>query len=154
MEKRPNKMIYDLYVDGGYRDLRTVSAFAIYKSEDLIYYESSNVYDSRFWQVAGELQAVLDGLNLACNYSLHNINVCYDYTGIYCWAVKEWKARNVVTLKYQKQVQKYLADLNISWQKIKAHSNNKKNNFVDSLVKQALNNKLHYFNEIKKPTYV
>lgn len=154
MEKRIDKVIYDLYVDGGHRDLKTVYAFAVYNQDKLLFYKSDSIPIHKFWQVGGELMAVLGGLQTLINHNIKNVKVCYDYTGIYHWAVKEWKAKNMLTLNYQNQMQEYLKSLNISWKKIKAHSNNKKNNFVDNLVKQALNNNFYYFNKIEKHTHV
>ena len=66
------------------------------------------------------------------------IKICYDYLGIEKWALGEWKAKNALTQKYAEFMRENSKKLNISFQKIAAHTGNKYNEEADKLAKAAL----------------
>lgn len=62
--------------------------------------------------------------------------LCYDYSGIENWAMGLWQAKTEVAKYYQNEIQKYSGD--IIFKKIKSHSNDAWNDYVDTLAKKAL----------------
>jgi len=90
--------------------------------------------------VAGEML----GAMFAVKWSIENrysfIKICYDYSGIEMWAVGQWKAKNNLTKKYADFMKDNSKNIEISFQKIEAHTGNKYNEEADKLAKTALKN--------------
>lgn len=85
--------------------------------------------------VAGELQAVLSVIEYAQQKGIKKAVICYDYEGIEKWYTGEWKAKKAFTKSYRNRL--HLADMQIEFQKVKAHSGIDLNERVDKLAKSA-----------------
>ena len=55
------------------------------------------------------------------------------------WYKKEWKASSIISIAYVDFCEKIYDKLEVSFHKIKSHSNNKYNDMADKLAKKALN---------------
>lgn len=131
-----------LYTDGSYNsdDNKYSYAFAVIRNNKMLYHEAECKEDITGMQnVAGELVAMMRGL-LYCKAHDLNVIVCHDYIGVYTLVSGDFKAKNKFTQKYIE----YMNQLNysrniIEFKHIQGHSNNKWNDYVDELAKQAFN---------------
>lgn len=88
--------------------------------------------------VAGEMLGAMYAVQWAIKNGYHDLEIHYDYEGIEKWAQGEWRAKNTLTKKYADFMKEKSDILNISYQKVKAHSGNYYNEEVDKLAKTAL----------------
>ncbi|MFT4449088.1 viroplasmin family protein [Bacillus subtilis] len=93
--------------------------------------ESSNI--------AGELWGAMVAIDKAIDLKFDNIHIRHDYEGIAKWAKGEWRANKFVAKQYKEFIDKKKEKINISFEWVKGHSNNKYNDLVDNLAKKALN---------------
>ena len=77
------------------------------------------------------------------------VTLFYDYQGIESWALGDWKSQTPIAIFYTKRVKQYLPFLSFS--KVKAHTGDQWNEYVDQLAKQAIKNYLshRHLNDIK-----
>lgn len=66
------------------------------------------------------------------------VKICYDYMGIEMWATGGWKTNNNLTQKYAEFMRKSSTLIQITFQKIAAHTGDKYNEEADKLAKAAL----------------
>lgn len=88
--------------------------------------------------VTGEMLGAMYAVKWSEKNGYSGIKICYDYSGIEKWALGEWKAKNALTQKYAEFMRENSKKLNISFQKIAAHTGNKYNEEADKLAKAAL----------------
>lgn len=88
--------------------------------------------------VTGEMLGAMYAVKWCEKNGYSGIKICYDYLGIEKWALGEWKAKNALTQKYAEFMRENSKKLNISFQKIAAHTGNKYNEEADKLAKAAL----------------
>lgn len=133
------------YVDGSYDDALKKYSFGcvIITPEGEIIEESGandkpEALESR--NVAGELQGVMFAIGWACERGINRILIRHDYEGISKWPTGEWKAKSYCAIKYLEYMDKYKDKIEISFEKIKAHSGDKYNDRADELAKAAIKN--------------
>lgn len=133
-----------LYTDGSYdKEFKTYSWSYVLTTdtEELIAFDCGKnlAGEDNMWQVSGEIEGVINGLNKATALGYPVINVNYDLVNIQKWGDDEWKAKKKGTQKYKDCIFKYRnSGVNITFSKIKAHSGNKYNEIADMLAKRAL----------------
>jgi len=66
------------------------------------------------------------------------VKICYDYMGIEMWATGGWKTNNELTQKYAAFMRASSKRIQITFQKIAAHTGDKYNEEADKLAKAAL----------------
>lgn len=66
------------------------------------------------------------------------VKICYDYMGIEMWATGRWKANKSLTQKYAAFMRESGSRIQITFQKIAAHTGDKYNEEADKLAKAAL----------------
>lgn len=88
--------------------------------------------------VAGELKATLFALRRAERMGYKKIRICHDYNGISAWYRGEWKANTYVSKEYVAACEAYRGILEVSFEKIAAHTGVKYNEMADRLAKQAI----------------
>lgn len=66
------------------------------------------------------------------------VKICYDYMGIEMWATGGWKANKDLTQKYAAFMRESSRRIEITFQKIAAHTGDKYNEEADKLAKAAL----------------
>ncbi len=133
------------YVDGSYDDSLKRYSFGcviITPQGDIICESGSNddpeAVGSR--NVAGELMGVMFVIKWAYGKGFDKIIIRHDYEGIAKWFTGQWKANSYCAKKYIEYMNKYKSAINISFEKVAAHSGDKYNEMADELAKKALKN--------------
>lgn len=88
--------------------------------------------------VTGEMLGAMFAVKWSIVNSYSSVKICYDYSGIEMWAVGQWKAKTDLTKKYANFMKSNSKNIEISFQKIEAHTGNKYNEEADRLAKIAL----------------
>ncbi len=88
--------------------------------------------------VAGEMLGAMYAVKWAAKNGYKSIELRYDYVGIEKWARGEWKTNHVLTGKYAAYMKHMEEYVQISFQKVKAHSGDLYNEEADKLAKAAL----------------
>ena len=89
--------------------------------------------------VAGEILGVINALDWAVSNGYEKIKIYHDYEGLSKWISGEWEVKSEVSKMFVAVYKAKFADLlNVEFEKVKGHSNNKFNNKADELAKRAL----------------
>ncbi len=130
------------YVDGSFnKDTNEYSFGAILVCQDKMKsykHKFSKDEYSTFRNVAGEVRGASFIINKAISFGMKELNLYYDYAGIENWYMGLWKANNELTKEYQEFAKKAKEKIDVKFIKVKSHSNNKYNDLVDKLAKEAL----------------
>lgn len=87
--------------------------------------------------VAGEVFGSIRAIKKAIELGKSKIYLHYDYMGISEWAEGRWKTNKELTQRYKKFIDEVKTKIQIQFIKVKAHSNDKYNDLVDKLAKEA-----------------
>lgn len=143
LEKADSENTLIIYVDGSYSDeLKRYSYGILYIQpsgeivEDSAWGNDEQALISR--NVAGELLGVMTAIKWAKNNSFTKVILRYDYEGIEKWMSGEWKTKTLIAKQYIEYMKKNTEGMEIKFEKIAAHTNNKLNDRVDQLAKRAL----------------
>lgn len=139
-----------VYVDGSYNkdnNLTGAGVVVIYKNN--IYKKSFVVAteEGHSWNIDGECYAALEALKI-CSGEVpiedtkiiaKNITINYDYMGIEKWITKEWKTKSAIARVYSSEFGKLVEkhNMNVSFNKIKAHTGDEYNEIADGLARKA-----------------
>lgn len=131
------------YVDGSYDEKIGKYAFGcvILTPNGEVIRESGNGDNPEsiaLRNVTGEMLGAMFAVKWCDKNGYSAIKIYYDYTGIEMWVTGEWTAKNELTQKYAEFMRENSKKLNISFQKITAHTGNKYNEEADKLAKAAL----------------
>lgn len=88
--------------------------------------------------VAGEIMGARAAIEYAIKNNKKGLVIRYDYDGIANWPLGKWSANKEATKSYVKFVREAVQKVQITFEKIKAHSGDKYNDYADKLAKQAL----------------
>ncbi len=88
--------------------------------------------------VAGEVLGVIETLKWTYYNGYKKLLIYHDYEGLKKWVSGEWGAKSPVSVFYLGAIEKYLKIVDCSFVKVKGHSNDKYNDIVDRLAKDAL----------------
>lgn len=91
--------------------------------------------------VAGEIEAAMIAMQYCYDKDYKNLRIYFDYNGIEKWCTGEWKANKLGTKKYKEFCDEIKKKVNISFQKVKAHSGVEFNELADKLAKESIFNK-------------
>jgi ribonuclease HI len=130
-----NSGIHEAFVDGSYISGITSYGAIIYLENEIKAEISGTIPYIQFRQFGGELKAVIETLKWCHKNKIRKIRINYDYQGIEKLITGEWKAKNILSVKYVDFVRR--AKIEIRWQYIKSHTGNIKNNKADLLAKKA-----------------
>ena len=139
-----NKPEIYAYVDGSYNpDTNTYGSgvFLFMKGISCYFFRSGD--DPKMAElrnVAGELNSTMAVIKLAISLKLPSIHIYYDYKGIECWAStgpEKWKAKNKYTKYYADFINKAQRLIDITFEKVTAHSGVEGNEIADILAKHG-----------------
>ena len=77
-------------------------------------------------------------MQYALDHKIPSIIIYHDYQGIASWCNGDWKANKAGTIAYRDFYRKAKERVHIEFRKVKGHSNDKYNDMVDELAKEAL----------------
>ncbi len=98
----------------------------------------SNPEVAKIRNVAGEMLGAMNAVRWARKQGYDALDIYYDYAGIEMWATGKWKAKNEYTQSYAEYMKKSMAEIDIQFKKVEAHTGNKYNEQADKLAKSAL----------------
>jgi ribonuclease HI len=87
------------------------------------------------WNVAGEITAVLKALEWCRSEGIDEVTIHYDYEGLAKWPTGRWRAKNPHTQSYARTVR--TSGIDITWNKVRAHSGEPGNELADGLARKA-----------------
>lgn len=128
------------YVDGSFNlPKKTYGAgVVLIKDGDEEYFKKS--YSDSYYihrNVAGEVKASELAIDHAIKKGYKKIIIHHDYQGIKSWADGDWKTNNDLTKSYKTFIDSKRKQIEISFVKVKGHSNDKYNDLADRLAKDA-----------------
>lgn len=89
--------------------------------------------------IIGEIFGVIYALDWALSNGYEKIKIYHDYEGLSKWISGEWKAKSDISKMFTAIYEtKFDGVLDVVFEKVKGHSNNKYNDAADSLAKSAL----------------
>lgn len=88
--------------------------------------------------IAGELLGAMYAVKTASELGYKSVVIRHDYIGISKWFTKEWRAKDEIAKKYLQYLSKMQNKIDITFEKVVAHSGDKYNEEADLLAKSAL----------------
>lgn len=133
----------EIYVDGSF-DVKKPSHYAcgvVVLKDGVVVHTISKAASgpaAEMRNVAGEILGACMALDYCFKTGIGRVTIYHDYEGIAAWCNETWKANNEYTRKYKAYYDKISEYVDVAFEKVKGHSNNKYNDLADSLAKQAL----------------
>ena len=132
----------EIYVDGSYHAATKEFSYGmvvlIDGREEKFSQKMSDPELAQMRNVAGEIKGSEAAMQYALDHKIPSIIIYHDYQGIASWCNGDWKANKAGTIAYRDFYQKAKQKVNIEFRKVKGHSNDKYNDMVDELAKEAL----------------
>ena len=130
------------YVDGSFNEKTNEYSFGVvllHEGQE-IHFKKSFPQDelSSMRNVAGEIKGAGFIILYCLNRGIKKLVVYHDYEGISKWYQNEWKANLYGTKKYQEFANQVCDEIDVSFVKVKGHSNDHYNDLADRLAKDAL----------------
>lgn len=132
------------FCDGSFKSLSNKYSYGVViidsnKKEHDLYGVGSNTKYISSNNIIGELSAAINAMDWAVSNQYHKIKIYHDYEGVGKWILGEWKASKPVGKWYINVYQtKFEGLLDVKFQHVKGHSNNKFNDKADELANLAL----------------
>lgn len=130
------------YVDGSFKEESNEYSFGVVLLIDgkEYYFKKSFEADelSSMRNVAGEIKGAGFIILYCLNRGINKLTIYHDYEGISKWYQNEWKANLFGTKKYQEFANEVKNQIDVSFVKVKSHSNDYYNDLADKLAKEAL----------------
>ena len=130
------------YVDGSFKEETNEYSFGVVLLVDgkEYYFKKSFPADelSSMRNVAGEIKAAGFIILYCLNRGINKLTIYHDYEGISKWYQNEWKANLFGTKKYQEFANEVKDQIDVTFVKVKSHSNDYYNDLADKLAKEAL----------------
>ena len=130
------------YVDGSFREDTNEYSFGVVLLVEGKEYHFKKSFPedelSSMRNVAGEIKAAGFIILYCLNRGINKLTIYHDYEGISKWYKNEWKANLFGTKKYQEFANEVKDQIDVSFVKVKSHSNDHYNDLADKLAKDAL----------------
>lgn len=134
-----------IYVDGSFKETEGNYSYGLVAVlNDKVIYQDSGIGKKEpesiaLRNISGEVLGAMKAVTYAVKNGYKEINLCYDYQGIECWALGTWNRRGNIPENYHKFMQDNFKSIKINFIKIKGHSGVKYNEMADKLAGSALN---------------
>ena len=132
----------EIYVDGSYhvgtKEFSYGMVVLIDGKEEKFSQKMTDPELAQMRNVAGEIKGSEAAMQYALDHRIPSIIIYHDYQGIASWCNGDWKANKPGTIAYRDFYQKAKEKVHIEFRKVKGHSNDKYNDMVDELAKEAL----------------
>ena len=130
------------YVDGSFNEKTNEYSFGVVLLIDgkEMHFKKNFASDelSTMRNVAGEIKGAGFIILYCLNRGINKLVIYHDYEGISKWYQNEWKANLYGTKKYQEFANEVCDKIDVSFVKVKGHSNDHYNDLADKLAKEAL----------------
>ena len=137
-----NSAAVEIYVDGSYhvgtKEFSYGMVVLIDGKEEKFSQKMTDPQLAQMRNVAGEIKGSEAAMQYALDHKIPSIIIYHDYQGIASWCNGDWKANKPGTIAYRDFYQKAKEKVHIEFRKVKGHSNDKYNDMVDELAKEAL----------------
>ena len=132
-----SKDLVYIFVDGSYINEKVGYGLVAVKDDKDLLRDSGRFIGKAVStrNVAGEIYATIRAIQLSKANEFKNVCICYDYKGIENWITGDWKAKNDLTKRYVEYFKEHTVDMNVTFEKVQAHSGNKWNELADKLAK-------------------
>lgn len=139
----PSENTVYAYVDGSYNTKTKAYGYGVVlifdNGETLTFNGCDNNGEiASMRNVAGELKGAMVAMQYAYNNEIEKLVIFHDYEGIAKWADGLWKTNLVHTKKYAEYVLKIRQRVDVTFEKVLAHSGDYYNEEVDALAKKAV----------------
>ncbi len=141
-EELPPENTLFAYVDGSYNIQTGVYGYGVvlifpdgHTEEQFGSGQKEEVASMR--NVAGELKGAMIAMQYAVNHGFQKLTVFHDYEGIAKWAKGEWKTNLDATAAYREFAWMIGSKIELSFQKVDAHTGVLYNERADALAKQG-----------------
>ena len=132
----------EIYVDGSYHAATKEFSYGmvvlIDGKEEKFSQKMTDPELAQMRNVAGEIKGSEAAMQYALDHEIPSIIVYHDYQGIASWCNGDWKANKPGTIAYRDFYREASRKIKIQFRKVKGHSNDKYNDMVDQLAKEAL----------------
>ncbi len=135
------------YTDGSFDEEKKEFSYGVVifddkKNKHLLCGSNKNEKYRDFNNISGEVFGIINALDWAVTNTYTKIKIYHDYIGVQKWINKEWDAKSDISkmLCYIYET-KYKDILEVSFEHVKGHSNNKYNEEADELAKSAIERK-------------
>ena len=132
----------EIYVDGSYHAGTGEFSYGMVVlrdgTEECFSQKMNDKELAKMHNVAGEIKGAEAAMQYAMDNKIPSILIYHDYQGIASWCTGEWKTNKPGTIAYRDFYLNASRNIDISFCKVKGHSNDKYNDMVDRLAKDAL----------------
>lgn len=133
-----NRNNYIYYVDGSYLNDSIGWGFVCVKGDEILSKmcgSVKSVEDETSRNITGELESAKMAIRHAISNDIKKIYIVHDYQGISSYITGAWKPNKEESKQYTEWVNSLKNRIEISFIKIKGHTDNKYNDIVDDLAK-------------------
>ncbi len=133
-----------IYVDGSFKEVVGNYSYGVVAVlDDKVIYEESGVGNKEpeavaLRNISGELTGAMKAVTYAVKNGYKEINLCYDYQGIECWALGTWNRKARIAQAYHEFMRENSKLIKVNFIKIKGHTGVKYNERADVLAGMAL----------------
>lgn len=130
------------YVDGSFNNHNKTFSYGVvmfFQGEELHF--SKKVTDDSLVSmrnVAGEICGSMAAMQFAVENHCTHLTIYHDYEGIAKWPLGLWKTNKEGTIAYKEYYDSIKDKLQVTFSKVKGHSNDKYNDLADELAKKAI----------------
>ncbi|MFR4122823.1 MAG: viroplasmin family protein [Clostridium sp.] len=132
----------EIYVDGSYHAATKEFSYGMVVlvdgKEEKFSHKMTDPELAQMRNVAGEIKGSEAAMQYALDHKIPSIIIYHDYQGIASWCNGDWKANKPGTIAYRDFYREASRKIKIQFRKVKGHSNDKYNDMVDQLAKEAL----------------
>ena len=145
LDYSPEDLDKVISVDGSFANNKIGAGILIrYKIEDKIqdaekYYITIDDKYNNLRNVAGEIFAVIQGLQIIARKGWKQVNIIFDYIGLCLYIKGVWKSNDQLIKKYHQQFWKIINQygIKVSWFKVFSHTKVRINDVADELAKSG-----------------
>ena len=132
----------EIYVDGSYHAATKEFSYGMVVlvdgKEEKFSQKMTDPELAQMRNVAGEIKGSEAAMQYALDHKIPSIIIYHDDQGIASWCNGDWKANKPGTIAYRDFYREASRKIKIQFRKVKGHSNDKYNDMVDQLAKEAL----------------
>jgi ribonuclease HI len=142
-----------IYVDGSYYDDLNIAGFSfcVVEDEEIKFTYKDAMEIKRGNSIIAELLGVIKALEYCNNLGVKEVTIIHDYNEIPMLASSYRNTKNPYINSYARKLRQFCQQLQVSFVKVKAHKNDKFNNYVDEMSRKSVEEYL--IKRLKKSKY-